>query len=601
MKTVRLSQLFSATLFARRALLGRVIFVALTVSLGANFAGCTKPNLSSQSKSSKRPTNLFKTEVVGSGLTLTSALRENSGMADTITLLGDGSGAIGNYCTPDPDVSGTGCQCHITFLRDSGGEEEINTDPRYYEPDLIRCAMDPIPADAKSVTIRLRVVVGSGDVAYSNAKTLDLDAPGQGDTRNAFNFLPVRRYQCREILSVNYSFGGSLYDPVLSVSPMIVQTQNYFSQNIGGHLMEWSQGDITKSRGYECQQDPDLDIFGNRSLFYDSTLAPTGTNAVDTNFLLARTPASSFVRPVNAWVTPTLGKTIGYAAKSINTNGHRGVDAEESCPNANLAANKKMVKIWLFRAKMPDRKYPYSREFVAPERDDYNPTMLMTPMVRTGVLSSIFPTCASSDINNNAYLDASQGKTPSTLLMRRADSTGDDSYYCGLRNQGTITLPSLAGGLYNLNPVPYLSQNGNSVDLWRGFNCATFPFAPFRMCHNNNGTQHRESGLGSAQVPLIYADLDPATSDGNEMATYQIPGPANRYDFIYVTTPTTFNTKDWQHTSAPKRWVGEDATCETNPAACTLVNYELKLGDPTRSFGDINETEGPIFPLCAVQ
>jgi hypothetical protein len=204
--------------------------------------------------------------VVTPTLTITSVVADQTNPTTTFDVLGDNTGWMATYCVAlDGSGSTSGastCQCVYTFSTPEPSPAPsvwapttttINADTTYHEANLIECNHDSsIPSDVQTVNVSIIVnqVPSTGGPyptppIYSNTLPFNFYASGAYiDTTNISNYTQVRRYTCKDVVTVPDVFEpGSgattfdgIYDPMQSENPATSYPLNFYTTNMGDWL-----------------------------------------------------------------------------------------------------------------------------------------------------------------------------------------------------------------------------------------------------------------------------------------------------------------------------------------------------------------------------
>ncbi len=586
--------------------------------------------------------------------TLSNVVKDVINPTEVLDLIGDGSGAFGKLCTsidgtdPNSTSSATACACTYKYNSNLHPNQTVDIPLIYHEANMIRCNYGSIiPAEINSFTVSLHQTAAN---QYSNPLTFNFSGSAVTlDPALASTFQMANRYLCKSIMMITSLFDPNIYDPYQSEDPHFTFPLDYYTPSFGGAFEYYvNSGETTDS----CPSIPDtssVPIFSQAPLNGDNTIFPPKTTGPNrSTFYLARKPTSVFNTPINAKIAPSVISnadnkgnfsipSLGYGAAHLS-NGNSG---QESCPNAtNIPAGFQWVKVWLFRASLGQRSswLPTTSITIVCNPGDWNiaqpgadpvpgPMYAVCPhdMSETGSNINTNPdgqatpaAISMADITNSTYA----GSYPRSYLTSRVISANSQLACVRLDAEQSPQSLENTGDPNNCNKdsqIPgvgcgYDTQTGLIGDFWD----IILPPTPAAGV----------AAAGCSATPLI----DPLNICGN------MPKPANthhwtaspiinnltpsppfdltqRYDFIYVVTPTSVNTSDILNPTLgqpyyPFRYLTA-ADCPTNnpndtvncPVTNAITTYAPKLhdiqtnGDPPAS----DPSRAGIFPICALQ
>jgi hypothetical protein len=499
---------------------------------------------------------------------------------------------IGTNCLSSDPGAGPGsylCGCHVTYTKQSGAVESLKVAASYAEMNLLRC-QPVIPSEVQSVEVRLYDI--SSD-SSSSAVLLSVNRGNLGlDYSLPEAFLPVRKFQCREHPNLPYRFDGSVYDPLQAADPALAYGVNFYTANFADSFYRHSQYNAAAGKvAWECPQTPynaarpavweDQRVF---SLAADPT-APTtvakviydpamGRDTARSSFHLARAPGGIFTVPVNAFIAPQVGGTLGFGAFPTPI-----APGRESCPSVAPPAGYRWVKLWLYRGTFPAR--------LALDNDSAIATVgaiSCNPGLYSGTTDKwVFPDCRTS-----------QGITGGSAPYSRILGTG----MC-----------------VNLNP-PALASNGLNF----GYSQSTDVMFP--VAGSAGQTPNFTCGGANAKDPFGICTPGNAPQKTSPFLVNLDQG-STRFDYVFVVTPPEVMSSEMVNTSSaahnkyiPYRYLykGVCNVDSTNPrdpdqsSSCLnanqnqqRINYDLTLHDMLTN-GDPNKAnEGGSFPVCAIQ
>ena len=424
-----------------------------------------------------------------------------------------------------------------------------------------------------------------------------------------------------------------IYDPIQSEDPKVSYPLDFYATNLGATLNAFAGGvaGVSGPTGWECPANPiippsdfQVTLYSESSLNggkvisggFDSSnnpiamnydpANPTSTFNARSTFYLANTATGDFNVPVNAYITPTIhsfnlnadGTTqggvppIGYGAAPIAGS----TAGTESCPTSvPIPAGYTWVKVWLFRAGLPTRKFITSSIFQEVGNISCNPGNYPNYNAGTGQLTQLKNTLTflSAIVMEGALARAILSihrQAPTGLVSREIEGTlmcvnptAGGTTSTGMPYGSTTAV--LTGAYSVLAPLPALGS-----DSWTD----VAGYAP-NACAAVGTTAIDPLGICKAtQLPI---DNSPTTQD--------IDDPANpRFDFLFVVSPQTVMTKDMSNTGsltyqqyAPYRFRTNSDCMANDPdtAGCNASNaltmYGVKFYD-VGTAGDVPSTGG---------
>jgi len=561
-------------------------------------------------------------------------------------LVGDGSGAMGQYCvskensgggqnSEEGGASATTCKCVYTFTNPNGNEETIEADTVYRESNLIRCGYDgssspeAIPSAVSKVAVKIHITQLDG--AYSNELNVSLMGTGSTlDPTDSASFVLAQRYQCRDIVHIPYLFDVQLYDPIQSEDPRLAYALNFFTTNMG-RAMALYAGDTTYSWKWHCPSKPndpamnfDLTVYSLGIAAGSKIIYPPQDRQHDrSTFYLAKAPTGVFSVPINAYIIPGRNTTantngnpyppIGWAATPVATSSNT-----ETCPdNTVIPPGFHWAKLWLFRADLPARQYRTSTGITRLGRIDCNPGTYPTG-------GQVFPNCLGMPAIGDAVVAPSvplaarilypyscvmlNGLTDPCAIGPVGNGPGWDGPGCTTQANGSAIRSPMNGtssGAFDYSPYPLPL----GTDVWRADAAfCTDRSKPMNLCTGSDGFPNPNSPSKSTRVP--YDD------SAGTWASY--PVPLDHADFLFVVSPVTIMAADMQNSSVtkrdpyiPYRFMGKGDCLSPDPdhpapGDCDprrRINYGLKLhdignnGDPPAN----DPTRPGVFPACVIQ
>lgn len=569
-------------------------------------SSCNNNRLQRNLASTTEPDPLAKvvTDVsTQSTITLSRVLKNAQSPSSTFDLIGDGTGAIGQACSPDGATSGSdvsNCNCNYEYTTASGTLEQFDAPTNRYEANLIRCLYTGVPTSITEIKVRIHVV--SQDV-YSNQVRFTFNTSATTlDTSSSSSFLKVERYMCRDKINASGIMSNNVYDPFQSddftdTDRFNSYTYNYYTTDLGTSLTHYAGGvgAFPPQTDFYCPSltnDP-LEKFPTR--IYSETADPSGGKIIDNSvesakgttisrstFYLAKKASGVFNVPVNAMVAPNIysitpdaqGNTegaqpIGYGASPISL----GVPLQEKCPDSSIQipTGYHWVKVWLFRGTLPSRK------LLQPAKLQYAGHLVCSPSDKYSDGTDIFTKC-SSGVHISELSTTNVGGLASRAL---ASSTYNQfTYDCLHFDPDEFT--GFGPGVKN-------SSNVNDY----------FPL----------GTDHWNIAASTAPVTATNVGTFSTALDPEPVIALDMDGGVPRYDFLFVVTPTTVMSGQIANSLAykPYRFLNQNDCNSDDPeaAGCDLmkaVHYGVKLhevgtaGDPPAG-----DNRGGSFPVCALQ
>lgn len=657
--------------FLRRLVLGGAALALLGTSGCTNNLSLTT-NLANSTVSASNPNGGTVSGTSGNAgsFTLSRVVKDNVNPSTTLDLVGDGSGAFGSLCIStatgaSSSTSPTVCNCVFSYNTSSHPNTQQINPVTYHENDMVRCLYSNIPTDVKTMQVQLQV---SSSDSYSN--TVNFTFSGNGvtlDTSSSSSFIMPIRYQCRDLVFIPYIYDGNMYDPIQSEDFHITYPLDFYATNLGYAVSTYvAQGNVnpanqaywncpqilnpvrdlagtltnagTNLGAYVAQNHINLKVYSKAPLSGSKLIYPPTPGIFDrSTFYLAKQSSGVFSIPLDALMAPGVntstsdpsspGSTIpplGYGAAPIP---NPTVPGQETCPDTSvpIPAGYQWVKVWLFRASLPQRHYAKSGQ--SPTITDVqniicNPgDWANTAGSPPSNYSPIFPSCqlshsnagssyALSDLNDTHYL-ASRVLTLSNGTSICADldnsTLASSPNYCAAATATTVNpgagCDATTGADYWLPESTYASATSPTGC---GPNAPSPLIDPFHVCSLTSNSTPAPPTPYSTSVGI--GDLDTGTP---------------RYDFLFVVTPPTISVSDMQDTSPssaslpyqPYRFFTDqdclspdpDNPVIKTPPDCSPANaintYGLKLhsvgsnGDPPAS----DPNRAGVFPICALQ
>lgn len=615
---------------------------------------------------------------VGNGAFTISRIVPDPYDSNTIDIIGDGSGAIGTTCVPTNSAgsssgASTVCNCTFQYSASTNLNQRADIPISYNETDMARCSISSIPKNITSIAVSIHVINSD---EYTNQ--INYSFQGTGITLNPndpASFSMVSRFQCRDKIVIPYFLDPSIYDPIQSENPYITAPLNFYTTNIYNSIVSFAaaSGQYQQLSTWECPPilDPDqylnpislanfnktyqnnMNIYSKAPLSGSWQIYPPPSGIFDrSTFYLSKKSSGVFNVPVNAYFAPGLitqqGGTyppIGYGAQPISSGAN-----QETCPDTatTIPPGYHWVKVWLFRASLP------SRTSVTPNSNSNSFSQITSIACNPGIwlntttpkspavaadYNPVFAGCyrTSEELIPNTInyanalisTDTNLGASPLIDPISGIDNgTGNSKTYFAERVIGyrtgsvsCVKLQDITGQIIKLPCSPNSTGAGcnpDGSDTWSmnlpiatentntNWACAPGsvidPFTPSTQCSSASLT------IATPQ-PTTFIPSSTAVQVNN------LDASSNRYDFIFVVTPTTVMVNDMLNSDSslayqPLRYQTYlDCTSSnylsdcSSPASKVISNYGIKLhdvgnnGDPSG-----NDPSRPgVFPVCAIQ
>lgn len=604
------------------------------VSLAATAAlafGCVNGRVTS---STSNGTNSAYTASTDSNtsvpFTITQVVKDVNNPSTILDLVGDGSGAMGNYC-PQTSVGSSGgtaaaasgssttpCNCILSYNYTNPqtgvtSVQQYDAYTTYTEANLIECNYSAIPAGVTSVNVEVQLVASN---SLSNTVNVTLVGNyGSVDITNINNFSLANRWQCREVVTLT-TISSTIYDPLQSDDPHIYYPLDFYATNFGWTLAQYAQASqqFVTNNTWSCPQNPEPSALANNPLYNMNVYSvadlagvkliyPPQAGQFDrSTFYLANVPSGAFTMPVNAFIAPTVVTSntapLGYGAPPVPAG-----NGTETCPTASMPAGYHWVKVWLFSANLQPRTYlQFSNSTLAPpsgfENIMCNPPALY-PCDPTEQPSG---TCSGDLATGGAYQCGASAPTLGTSLDSTLAARILGTGACITVNPGALNRTSASCTAQGTAPGASINGAlGCGTDEWTALpanttnpsdvitNCVPSATGdPFGLCSGSPATPVTQVAPSANAVIQNY--------DGN----------TSRSDYLFVVTPVSVNTSDMQGTLGqsytPYRFIANsDCTAadpDTDPTCIAsvaqhMIGYSLSLNDLTANT--------PAFPVCAIQ
>lgn len=512
--------------------------------------------------------------------------------AKTLEIYGSIDQQLGSLCkAPPPTLFSTPpspCQCIFNFKAVSGNTLVPDTQSlpvSYVEDNMVRCSYADLPDSAQNLSLQL-----SSGTLLSLPMPLELSALTGTSATEPSSFVEVRRYQCRELVTVYSLFGNNVYDPLQSESPFMSYPRNFYGTNFGNvHLALASQ---LASNHWDCVTDPaatsvdwtDFRLFsryaGQNGPLLNGTMISDaqGSPSSKQTFYLAKKPFGNFSTPVHSLLAPgvptsdsndSIFPPLGYGAP---------IDQDGRCPASiaidgtgteirALPTGWRWMKLWSMVAQFNQRNY-----------------VSVVSGGRPG------PTLANRDIN-----------------MVSCDTSGDITTIkdTAMRSR-LVNSPDQHMSCFDFRPG--LGINGAiGPDAW--LHASTlYPEGKRIKCEN---ASFKPLANGSSAASYPATDLAPSAvgTSGNYLLNYDPNTPAP--DILFVLTPESINGKMitlndfYAASTSPTAELGpylpyrflRKGECPSGDANCSSkINYGyLSPSDLPNPFKKM------AFPICVPQ
>jgi hypothetical protein len=491
-----------------------------------------------------------------------------------------------------------------------------------------------IPSTVRTIQVSLHL---SNSNLNSNTITLNTNgSSGSIDLTNPSNYVQPIRYQCRDVVTIPYFFDSSVYDPFQSENPHISYPIDFYTSNIVASLSNYIKNanpptwncpsildpqnslDPSILQSYYTQNEINLNVYsiidqpGGGKMIYP----PNG--AVDrSTFYLSSQMAGSLSVPVNAVIAPNVTTSadsltappLGYGALPLPL-GSPGSGQETCDTSIPIPSGYHWMKLWQFRAGLQPRTYAYPSGLSAVRAITCNPgTWPAVSGVGYAVSSSVYPQCSP-----NSNSDPNNPTAPYSL--RNIKSTGTHYLSSRLLSSGQCVDLDNGTGLCSAsnpdNPGINCSTSPNQGDLWtadeslgtvpQGYGCKAPSLTdPVGSCSSQISSSSWASFFEPKNYQISSISLDVTKNASNE-----------RFDYLFVVTPTTVMTSDMLNTSGsisqaytPYRFLTY-SDCQSpdpdNPAPgdCLKTNAITTYGLALLDINLPNARTG-AFPVCVLQ
>lgn len=568
---------------------------------------------------------------------LSRVLRSQADPGGQFDLIGDGSGALQNYCNPtngDPTEAGL-CQCVYSYIEPSGSSFVVAVDPVHIESDLIRCPYSVIPPDVTQVQTRLYFVPAD---LYSNTYlfqfSLDVPASSLADISN---YVKPLRFQCKSHVYISHmgdsSDGGggnlitTVYDPIQSEDPALAYGFNFFTSNAGGAVALYSSQPDSSQKLWECPGDLtagsplglDYTLFSRKTDGQSSRIYPPVGSVFDrSTFFVAKKKVGLFTMPINAPlmpgvanslpdingnVAPGLAPVLGWGVPPVPAAGG------ENCPGSNVAipSGYHWAKLWLFRASMPVRyaiDSPLIRNTVVTcspgtwASDPSVPLVNNTP----GNFIPLYPDCADR-VAGRGCLDTGCSTMENTNGSQLVDrillipTAGNNPAAARCVKLGTGSNSALRAGFSTLSDAsglaaPFINANyplGSDAWYFRDYvsyqqSCGPQTADILNLCKRPTASGEinipdqipHHSGTAPSPLPRMAIDQN---SDGS--------GFSSRFDYVFVVTPTSISKRQMEEASAD---------LSDNHPALPYIPYRFLPASACNSTDPSNAPPGDCLP-----
>ncbi len=518
-------------------------------------------------------------------LKLVYVVRNSIDPSGTLDLIGDDSQTMGQFCaanatTAQANAGASSCSCVYDYIKADGAHESFEAPSVYNEASLLRCKYTQVPAGLAYMDVKIHL---TNSDTFSNAVKFYFQAGANAalDLSSPVSFVQALRYQCKDLVTIRYMFDGAhMYDPFQSADPALSYPLNFYTNNLGGAMVNYVGAKVQSWFCPALPNDPkenmDLRIFSNYADKNGSKLIypPEGSEFDRSTFYLAKKPSGAFNVAINSYVAPQLASAdpafggsaplpLGYGAKAVASGFGR-----EVCPvDTVIPPGFKWVKLWLFRADLPRRSYRTS-----------------------GKVSEMHSVACQPDLwtwsDGAVVVSKCKDQNQSSSELVRIYGGVDGNNTCTQITNGTFGKVNQSGSTFTNAANAIYFNEANSTDL------------PLQ----SDGWAI-EGGKDSIDPQPGLADLD---------------GLNPRFDFLFVVSPPEVMASDMtksessvRNTYVPYRFPLPSDCLSKDPdeaggldcAASKIIKYEIKLhdvagnGDPA---GDDPSRQG-VFPVCALQ
>jgi hypothetical protein len=561
------------------------------------------------------------------GVSLSRVQLNTFNPSSTLDLVGDGSGAIGQSCTPT-NGQATTCTCAYTYIQADGTQiGPIEVDTTYHESDLIRCPYTVIPAGVSYVDVHIHF---TNFDATSNTRTLRLNAASASglDLSNPSSFSHVSRYQCRDIVTIPYLWDSNIYDPFLSEDPRFSYPLNFYTTNMGLAMFRYTGSDISKS--WNCPSIPNDTSAGMDLTLYSIAADSSGSKAIfppvgafdRSTFYVSNAQSGVFTLPVHAYsfpgglttiTSPTGGigqaastaadnatlPPLGYAASPIPLSG-----GGETCPDSSVTipANYHWAKLWLFRRQLPQRSYPSSNT-LKQFGGNGNLACNSGPWSATNTANLPFPDCKDQP--------SVRALGSNFMAARFSEVTGSCFNVYPGATTNTLTGTNFDGTVNSspISPGKDLTPFAAGTDIWKpanqdtAYGCTGSSLSDLsRACQDATGNVPYD-----ASIPTAQGVIDASTADPRFDFVYVVSPPSvNRQDMVSTATSTTHSIYTPLRFMSPTDCRSSDPDQPTFAGDCSpsrMISYQLTVNQvnaPSQSGGSDPDAPG-VFPMCVLQ
>lgn len=620
------------------------ILICLLSCLGI-LQGCTNNFIAAVRSTSlssvnvPNPTTAANPNSASSPLTLSQVLPDTQNPTTVFDLVGDGTGAMTQYCTwvggaspSSSSGSGSGasatstCACSYSYTNTDGSTVSFEMPTIYIEANMIRCQATGIPSSISYVTVKIHL---TNSDSYTNSINYNIGSGGSSlDTSNTASFLLAQRFQCKDIVWIPYlldpgnATSSKMYDPFQSDNPHLTYPFNFYTTNLGGAISAYAAS--SSNNYWNCPAIPNDTNAGMNLTVYSEAPDTSGSKLIypasgsvfdRSTFYLAKSPSGVFTVPVNAYIAPNVltaaqasatpypssspeaspGSSsstsgppppMGYGAAPVATG-----TSSETCPTTTIPSGYHWVKIWLFRASIAARNYLYSTELQQLGAVSCNPGMWTNGQ-------AIYAGCGASQ-----PLDDTLGAKPLATRILGTRMCIDLEEY-------SVPVTKIAGGT---------TQNNGS--LFGAF--AGYGFRPGSDYWAPAAASIYSCGGSSQLDPMHICSTIPGTAITvftPYSSTFSLApiDQTSRYDFLFVVSPVNVMASDMKSGSntsniyTPYRFMAS-TDCQSadpdNPSTagdCSInhkITYGIKWhdvglnGDPPAS----DPNRAGTFPICALQ
>lgn len=531
---------------------------------------------------------------ISSFITIARVLRSNTDAAKTFDIIGDGSGRLGDFCGSAATGAGGAnqsvCTCKFDYIKSDGAQQAFESPVTYAETNLVRCVHTGVPETIPFVKVSIHF---TNSDSYTNELKFYFTGNSISlDSTDAASFAVIKRFQCKDTISVSYTGQSDIYDPFLSEDSELSYPMNFYTPNAGFSMQAFvKNAKPSNGAGWNCPSilnDPsaglDLTLYSLASDGASKRIFPATGSVFDRHtFYLAREKTGVFNLPLNGYLAPnTLSHAIADGTKStLEQPGPLGYGAApipiaggESCPSASqqaIPAGYKWVKVWLMRASLESRTVKVSMASQELGQIGCNPgayaeTILEPAQSGPLDLKGIYKACgAKVAVSGYTYTDGGNSASTSdkladriilgTGMCVRMQPAADADLFaetCKPSEVLPVTATPWGGGHGNGAGCTTLETNPSSQkapfeyiakgsDVWKliqkqdpSFDCGVSTSKdPMGLCKIVGNGASPPTSIPNANIP----------HDSN-LKSVNIDNATSRYDYLFVVSPTSVMMDD---------------------------------------------------------